>query len=251
MATKNYSYIGKGTIYFRERGASAGLLPIGNCSALELAAEEEKQTQQDFTQAGGGLANTVSQISAVTMAMTVLDISAKNIALAMRGSYSEITSAEVTDERHTAYLGALVPFEFQPDKTATITVTTDPDGTPTPAVLDTDYEITNAGIRILEDTTTIADGDEIAVTYTKTAASVVEALTESGKEFELVFDGLNEAQSGKAVTVKVHRIKLSPGEGLSLLGNEFAELPVTGDVLSDSSVVGTGISRFFKVQMQE
>lgn len=251
MATKNYSYIGKGTIYFRERGASAGLLPIGNCSALEMAAEEEKQTQQDFTQAGGGLANTVSQVSAVTLSMTMLDISAKNIALAMRGNHSAITSEEVTGEAHTAYLGALVPFEFQPDKDSTITVSVDPEGTSTEATAGVDYEITNSGIRVLEGTENIADGDEIAVTYTKTAASVVEALTESGKEFELVFDGLNEAQSGKAVTVKVHRIKLSPGEALSLLGNEFAELPVSGDVLSDSSVTGAGISRFFKVQMQE
>jgi hypothetical protein len=50
--------------------------------------------------------------------------------------------------------------------------------------------------------------------------------------------------------VKVHRVKFSPADNLGLIGNEFAELTVTADVLSDQSITGTNISRFFKVQMQ-
>lgn len=253
MALKNYSYIGKGPIYARERGSSAGFLPVGNVSQLEFAAEENKITQPDYTQPGGGLANSVTRIDSVTASLTVLDISPRNLALAMRGSTRVEVAGSVTGEQHTAYVGALVPFDHQPDLSDyanTLVVTIDPTGTPTQAAEGTDYEVTRAGVVVLEGGA-ITDGSTIEVAYDKAAADIVEALTAAGAEFEMVFDGLNEAQSGKAVTVRVHRLKFSPAQGLGLIGDEFAELQMSADVLIDNSITGTGISRYFKVAMEQ
>lgn len=253
MATKNYSYLGKGPIYAGVKGGA--LFPVGNVSALSFAVSENKITQPDYTSPGGGTANAVSRIDEVTGSMTLLDLSPKNLSLAYRGTDREVAGGvAVSDERHTAYPGALVAFDDTPDTAEAITVTLDPAGTPTPLVLNTDYEVTRAGVVILESSAAITNavsGHEIGVAYTKADSVVMEALVDAGKEYKLVFDGLNEAQSGKAVTVTAHRITFSPTQGTSLIGDEFAELPLEFTVLSDNTIAGANISKFFKIAMQQ
>ena len=75
----------------------------------------------------------------------------------------------------------------------------------------------------------------------------MEALVEAGAEFALFFDGMNEAQSGKAVSVTLHRIKFSPVEDLPFIGDEFAEVNMAFEVLRDTCKTGAGISQFMKV----
>ena len=59
MARQDRSYIGKGTIYLKYSGYSAGLMPVDNCSALEISFEEDKKEQKDYTSVGGGNVNVV------------------------------------------------------------------------------------------------------------------------------------------------------------------------------------------------
>jgi len=130
-----------------------------------------------------------------------------------------------------------------PDTALTITVT-GPSATPT-YTLGTDYIVARAGVIILAGGA-IANAASIECTYTKLGSDVVQGLTDSAKEFKLVFDGLNEAASGKAVTVTTHRIKFSPTQGLDLIGDDFAGLQLAGEVLKDSAITGAGISQYFK-----
>ncbi len=254
MARRNWSFIGRGPVYMRERGVNGPRLPIGNVSQLNFAAEEEVVNQPDYTSPGGGNANTVRKLSNMTMEMTMLDLSPENVALALRGSVNRVAGGSaVTGEQHTAYQGGLIVFNSQPDisdHANTLTVTIDPDGTATSASPGVDYEVTRAGIIVLEDGA-ITDGDIIEVAYDKSAHAVVEALTKAGIEMELVWDGLNEAQSGKAVTVIGHRVKPGLTQALALIGDEFSELPITGDVLSDPTITGDEVSRFFRMLVEE
>lgn len=255
MALKNYSYLGKGPIYAGVRGEA--LLPVGNCSALSFAVSENRIAQPDYTSPGGGSANSVSWIDEVTGSLTLLDISPKNLSLAYRGTDREVEGGtNVTAEAHTAYPGALIPFTDTPDISTPgdIVVTLDPSGTSTTLVENTDYEITRAGVVFLEGSENITDaaeGHEVEVDYPKADSVVMEALVNSGKEYRLVFDGLNEAQSGKAVTISAHRITFSPTQGTSFIGDEFAELPLEFTVLSDNTIAGASISKFFKVAMEQ
>lgn len=253
MALKNYSYLGKGPIYAGEVGKA--LLPVGNCSALQFAVSENKITQPDYTSPGGGSANSVSRIDEVTGSMTLLDLSPKNLSLAYRGTEREVTGGvSVTDERHTAYPGALIALDDLPDTAETIVVTLDPDGTPVVLTENTDYEITRAGVVFLDGSTNVTDavaGHEVGIDYDKADSVVMEALVSSGKEYRLVFDGLNEAQSGKSVMVRAHRVTFSPTQGTSFIGDEFAELPLEFTVLSDNTIAGANLSKFFQVAMQQ
>lgn len=249
MAQQTYSYLGKGKVYLRPI-SGGGAMPIGNASALTLGVETNSITQPDYTEAGGGNANEIQRVADVSLAMTMLDLRPSNLQIALRGTVAAVATGAVTDERHVAYVGGLIAFDDIPDATQTITVTKDPDGTPTVATVDVDYEVTKAGIVILSGGIFV-DEDDVAVDYTKDGANVVEAMTTSGDEYELIFDGLNEAETGKAVVVRVHRVKWSPTSGLGFIGDDFGELPLEGSVLVDATKVGAGVSRYFKVTFAE
>ena len=115
-------------------------------------------------------------------------------------------------------------------------------------VAGTDYEVRPGGLFVFADRT-IA-GETWTISYTRVAADVVQALTTSGKEYEMVFAGLTEARSGKATVVKAYRVKLGALQSLGLIGEEYAALEVTGKLLKDTSKTGAGVSQYFKVDIQ-
>jgi hypothetical protein len=112
----------------------------------------------------------------------------------------------------------------------------------------TDYEVRPSGVFVYANRT-IA-GETWTVGYTRAAADVVQALTTGGKEYEMVFDGLNEARSGKRTRVTAYRVKLGAAQSVPLLGEDYAALEVSGKLLSDSSKTGTGISQYFRVEVE-
>ena len=240
---QDYSYLGSGRIYLREIGGTAGLVEVGNCSALSFAVTEETKELKDFTQPGGGTQNEVKRISSVEATMTIHDINAANLARALYGSTNAVTTQAVTDEaKADVVVGAFVPTTSLPSAIGAVkkgaTVLTE----------NTDYEVRPGGILILGGA--ISTGDDITISYTRAAADVVQALTSSGKEYELLFDGLNEARSGKRTRVNAYRVKPGALQSLGLIGEEYGALEVTGKVLKDTTKVGAGISQYVKVEIQ-
>ncbi len=255
MATRFESYAGLGPVYLKRKGANEGALPVMNCSALSFAIEENRLSQPDYTNPGGGEASSISRPASVTASMTVLDVSARNLAIALRGGVTKLDGGTtVTDERHTAHPGALIDFEHLPDISDyanTLTVTVDPDSAATPAVEGDDYTVTGVGIVIADEPANITAGSTIAVGYDEAPQSIIEALTEAEAEYELVFDGLNEADSGRAVKVKTFRQSISPAQALNLISDGYGELPMESRVLSDPARRGPGTSGFFQVIKEE
>lgn len=228
-------------------GALTGkLAAIGNVDKLSLAVSEDTKELLDYTSAGGGTQNKIIRIKSIDASITFRDISPDNLAIALRGTTAAVTSAAVTDEAHVAYKGGLVQFAFIPDRTQTLEVK-DNAGTTT-YVKDSDYTVVSNGVVVLS-TGTIVDASTIKVSYTKKAAHTLEGLVNSGYDYRLVFDGLNEAQSGKPVSVTLYRVKFSPTAGLDLIGDDFNKMDMKGSVLQDSSITGTGLSQYIKIAM--
>ena len=86
-------------------------------------------------------------------------------------------------------------------------------------------------------------------TTTATGVATIEALTTGAQTFEMVFEGVNEAATGKTVTVTVHRAKIGAAQGLGFIGDDFGALEITGEVLIDTGITTAGLSQFFKVEM--
>lgn len=242
----DYSYLGVGKIYLREVGAAAGLIEVGNCSALTFNVTEETRELRDYTQAGGGTYNEVKRISAVEMSFTAHDLSPGNLARALYGESSSVATATVSAEAHTAYPGSFIKTDSMP---STITSVTGPAGTPA-YTEGTDFEKRGGGILVIEGGA-ITSGADIEINYEKAATDVIQAIVNSGKEYEIVFDGLNEARSGKKTVVHVYRSKLGATQSLNLIGEEYASLEQTGKLLKDTSKTGAGISQYFKTEIEQ
>lgn len=239
-----YTYLGKGKVYLGPYKGAGPMRFVGNVSELTLQPQEQEISVPDMTQPGGGKYDSVRRIEAVNMTMTEWDLSPQNLADALDGTTASVVAGAVVDEPHTAYVGGLVSFEKIPDPAVAVVVEaavgmiTYDEGD--------DYIRTSSGIEITTGSS-IVDGTEIQVSYTALASDLVQALSSSNREFKLTFEGLNEAESGNPVIVKLHRVKFGPAQNLPLIGSEFATIQMNGDVLADAKIITPGLSRYFTI----
>ena len=98
-------------------------------------------------------------------------------------------------------------------------------------------------------TTPAGKGLPIKTSYTRNAQWVIEALVNSGTEYELIFNGINENDGSNPIRKRFYRVKFSPTGGLSSIGDDFAKLDMTAAVLADTSITGAGLSQYVKTQM--
>jgi hypothetical protein len=243
---EQYAYYGAGKAYLRVAGASAGLKELGNVSALAFNVTPQQESLPDYTQPGGGTYAEIRRIESVEASITMHDLNPHNVALALLGGSAAVTGASVVDEAHTGYKSGFIKLAHPGPYTGV--VVTGAGGTPT-YVADTDYEVRAGGIFVLA-AGAITDGLALLIDYTYVTYDKVEAITEASKEYEIVFDGLNEARSGKRVRVDAYKVRLSPTQTLDLISQSFGELQVTGTVLKDTSKTGAGISQYFKASME-
>lgn len=250
MARQTYAYLGSGMIKMREFGAAAPFVAIGNCSALTFGAELNNLTLANYTKPGGGTYARVDRVTSVTVALTCHDLSAENLARASGGGVTSIPAGTVTDEALVAYKGGTTPFSIPP---SSVTSVESAIGS-TVYVAGTDYIVTPSGIEIPE-TSSIPDpvsgAANIVVTYANTIQTVVEAVINSGREYELIFEGLNEAESDLPVIVHAYRVKFAPSQSIGFIGDDFASMELTGTGLSDVTKTGTGISQYWKATIVE
>lgn len=111
------------------------------------------------------------------------------------------------------------------------------------------YEVRPAGIFVFQDATGLSEGEEVKVAYSHVGYAVIEALTTKPKELEIILEGLNEADDGKLAIVEIWRASQGVASSIALLQESgFINLKVTGSVLMDSTKVGNGISKYYRVR---
>lgn len=119
MATQ-WSLIGEGEIFLGLRSGGP-LRAVGQVKEFKLEVSEETKELKNY-QGGGGLADQVSWISKVEATFNFLSLSAKNLALAMRGGNAELASGTVSDQAHIAYAGGFLALDGIGPSSVTVTV---------------------------------------------------------------------------------------------------------------------------------
>lgn len=249
--TRNRSFIGGGGIYFREVGATEGFIPVGNAEELAFAISEDKKTQRNYQSPGGGNIASQSAITDVTATLTALSFQPETLAVALRALVVTHTGSAQAGETHKAHADRLIRLNHLLDAEQSITVTNA--GATVTYVAGTDYQIKQSAIWIPA-TSNIpnidqAGGEDIVINYTSLTYYSVQSLTKAGVEYEIYFDGFNDADDGKLVTVSCHKVKFSPAAALGLITEDYANLPLTFEVLADTSKDGTSESQYFDVNM--
>lgn len=109
-----------------------------------------------------------------------------------------------------------------------------------------DYIVTHYGIQIMSGSSIGASG--IVADYVKLAADVVEVLTAAAGEYSLHFAGMNDAQNGEPYDITLHRVKFKLITELPVSGTEYAALAVTFECLSDYTIQGDALSKFYRIR---
>lgn len=236
-----------GQVYARPWGSTAPHLPIGNVIKLALEHSEDVITQPDMTKLGGGNYAEVRRVKEVAIKMELSDINTPNLQRALLGTSGSVEGGTVLEEEHTIVRGGLVrlahinPFDV---------VVLNMDDPTEPIAAQGNYEIRAEGLYILPTAKDLADGDTVHVAYLYDDYITIEALTTKAAELDLVFGGMNEADSGKPVIVEIWRASQGVSKALALItGSDFATLEVEGNVLQDPNKTGAGVSRYYKVSM--
>lgn len=243
------SYIGSGNLMIREFGAAAPFVEIGNVSACNLSPQEDVKSLPDHTKPGGGKRNEVRRITGVDLSYTFHDFSAENFARALRGSVATIAAGTATAESVVAYEGGYTPLA----KIATTITSVEPVGGGTPYVEGDDYELRDGQLYIPDGSAIpapVAGAANVDVDYTYAAQKKVQALVNSNKQYELLFIGLNEAQSGKRCRVRCHKVAGGVLQQMALIGEDYGAGEVNGGLLADTSK-GTGESQYFTDERED
>lgn len=237
-----------GQLYARAYGSTALPTPVGNCLALGLEHTENVQTQEDFTRLGGGTHAEVRRVTAVALNAQLADLNVVNLARAALGTVESIDGGTETDEPHNATRGGLVALKHIAPTAVTVKKGADA-ASATAVPMAGNYEVRGEGIFLLPEAADIADTDKLWVSYTYGAYAAIEALTTKAVELELIFGGMNEAESGKPVVVEIFRASQGVTQALTLIGNGFNTLQVTGNVLMDPTKTGDGVSRYYRTRL--
>lgn len=203
----------------------------------------------------GGNFDKLTRINAMTLAMNFREFNTENIAANLWADVTAIPSAAVTGERHAAEVDKTCVLDRMP---LTIESVTD---AATGAVVfeeDEDFRMTGSGIEVLEgsalaDAITAAGEDEylLEIDYTCADFDEIEALVNSGQEWEIMMEGQNGAGTKGRINPRFWRCKFSPAESLDWLGtDDFMGMQVAVEVLADSTR-GTGKSAYMKIQKEK
>lgn len=238
-----------GQVYAKSYGTADALTPIGNVLQLSLDHTEDVQKQDDMTHMGGGTYAEVRRVTAVTMKMQIADINMVNLARATQATLTGVQTGTAADEPFTvSALGTLLPL-MHIDPTSVVVKKGPDKATASPVAMDGNYTVMPEGIVLLSGAPGIAPADQLWVSYSYGDYAVIEAITTKASELQLLFGGLNEADSGKPMVVDIWRCSQGVTKSLALInGKGFGALDVEGTLLQDPTKTGVGVSKFYRAR---
>lgn len=234
------SFIGEGVIWGRAYQSQDALLPFGNCDSFNLRYATDRKALANFM-GGGGNRNVRERVTDITASIGMYDLTSENVARVTRSTIKDVASGSVVDEvlACEGIEGELIPFEHIPDLSVAPTLKTAGD---VALVAGTDYLLHPHGVTVTAGTAITSAG--IKASYTRKATSEVHMLNGSQVELELFIAGLNDAQSGEPFSMRVRRAKFGMLQEFPVLGQDYVKLDGPCEVLADSLVTATDLSKF-------
>ena len=236
-----YNLIGAGKVKMRRAGSSDPLLDVGNVLALATDPQVRDVTVPN-RRGGGGNAFSKKFLEALNINITFANMDPANIARVMGGDATEQLASAPSADPHAASLGGFILLGLLDDSVA---VLVQDDTDTTTYVAGTDYDLSNTGITPLAGGA-ITEADVLHISYGLAAGDVIELFTNSGEEWEVVLDGVNDAD-GSNYLAHFYRWTVSPA-GFEILGEDAAQMESSGEALPDTSK-GSGVSKFGQIKI--
>jgi hypothetical protein len=85
---------------------------------------------------------------------------------------------------------------------------------------------------------------------TVTTTTTIEALLNAAPLVAIKFVGINLVD-GKDVTAKFYKVRLGAPQGLDMIGEDFANMSITGTMEADEKIVTAGKSQYFTIILED
>lgn len=251
----NY-YSGQGIVLLGDRDVATGkgsnFVPIGNCPSLKVSVATSVVEHKESQTGTRGIDLRLTTEVKASLSLVLENYSPANLAIALRGTSASVTGSSVTGEAGVFAKGMVMPLarigvSAVVVKKSAATLVLFVAGTGTAVNGEWDYKLNpEAGSLMFASTTKTAglvNGDALTIDYTFATQGTIDALTTASSEKYVRFEGLNTADSNKAVIVECFRFLTDPLKELSLIGDTVQQLTLDGTILMDALQTG---SKYFK-----
>lgn len=221
---------GVGTVYAKRLGVTnAPMRDLGDVEQLKVANRSNSMTWKQHKRPGGGNLARLDTLEGVDLSVQMQEWTEDNLAMLLQGQVISLDAETVTGEQILLQPGSLSPTEFPGPTSIVMTKVSDSSPVANSAVV-----ISAAGVLVPADSAVITAPTPVNIAYTSTAAKRIEPYIEAGAEYELLFDGLNEADSGRPCVVRLWRWKAPPADELAFIdGENPGKLLAKGELLAD------------------
>ena len=224
---------------------SRAFVDVGNVTKINYAFTEQKVTLPDGKSISGGNDSSMSRISEASMTFDLRHFTPDNFAMAFWGISTAETASAITNEPHVAHLGKFIPSKRLIDRTVAFVLKV---GATT--IADTEYTVSAAGITLNATPSGVLEDDTLLFSYTPKAGHSIQTLVTSAPEVSILIEGVN-AVDGLECADRFYRCKVGVGQGFDRIGQDYATLPITVEILKDETIVGTGKSQFFVIDQED
>lgn len=255
MTVKKETIVIGGHLKARISGTSVPFQKCGLVSVIQHTTETNSLTLADTTSPQGGEYDALDRVTSVGLSINFREIFTWVWAALLWGDVTSVPSTAKTDELHIAEVDGTIALNEMP---LTITSVTNEAGLTTFDEFD-DWVMTGSGLEpvpggALEVAIKAAAPGvpyKVLVDYTSAAVDVIQALTNSGKTLEFLFEGENAAGTQKRIEARFWRCRLNPSTSQDWLNvDDFGGNEATAKVLLDPTKVGSGTSKYFRVKKE-
>lgn len=244
---RDESYQGVGRIWVRKYGTTGVRRFLSNCSKANIKQKLKVNKVPDYTRQGGGTRAQTERIDSITLAMTLHELSAENLALAVGSDSVAVASATVASEPVQLQRGTVTPLEHLPKSITSVTLTSGS----TALTAGSDYEMTPSGLYVPSDAPHVTGSSPVAatVTYVSRAHQEMQAGTVLSTDLELLIEGMNDA-NGRPLVLDVWKLHVPTLDDLTLIADKPTEMSYEAELLRDTGKPD-GESGFYRVRFAD
>ncbi|CAN7658372.1 hypothetical protein HNP29_000481 [Pseudomonas alcaligenes] len=255
MAIYKETVVIGGFLKAREVGSGLPFQKVGLTSVIQTSTETNNLTLPDTTTPQGGEYDSLDRVTSVTLTINFREIYTWVLAALVWGEHTTVPASTFTGEIHTATVDGTVALAQMP---LTVAGVSNEAGTTDFDEFD-DWVMTGSGIEVVAggalETAIKASPSgtpyKVSVDYSSAAVDVIEALTNSGKTFEFLFEGENAAGTQKRVEARFFQCRLNLATTMDWINTEdFGGFEATAKVLRDTTKVGAGTSKYFRIKKE-
>lgn len=219
LNTKNAYF--EGSVFLSQRDANGNPINLQNLGLTDEMKVSFKEEVKSLKGPDGSLINTVRLVPEGSVSISARDLNIDVLTKVLRGN-KQVVSAETGLTLHLVqvFAGQTVPTGHLSISNVVVTgaaagqYTVNPD---------------NGSITFSQDIATAVD-----VAFDHDAYVGTGMLQTASTDYYLYFEGHNLA-NGDYVNIDLYKVRLSAAKELSMLGTDFAKLPLEGDLLKDTS----------------